>query len=178
MSYDPQDDEMTIYIAYVDSERYGLKGWTADKKLMKYFLKFHNCNKIKCKKYTDTIKNINEFINYNSIHEININRVRSKDMEGNAIYLYVPTTLDEIGNIVDNSFYFTSSNIQFGLIEYIYNKLKPKYQSALNILLLNEIIKHIGESHSNPNNILKNNSYKIERDMIASLYSIEPELFK
>lgn len=179
MSYNPEDDEMTIYIAYFGNDERNIIALTIDKQLMKYFLKFHNCDKIKYKKYTSSIKNINKIINENAIHEISIHRIRTKDSDGNGIDLYVPLTDGEINSIIDNSWFFQAGSILYGDIGSYYNKLKQKYQDALNILFLDEIIGYIEPLFNAVNqHSFQNRQYKIERDMLVSLYMIEPKLFE
>lgn len=178
MSYDPEDDETTLYIAYVDDEKYGLKGWTQNKQLMKYFLEFHNCDKIKHKKYTDTNKNIIEFANNNMAYEIEIHRIKSQDNDGKPIDLYVPMTSSEMSDIVDSCTYFNAHNINYNSIISAYKVLKRKYQEALNILLFMDVAKHVMDYRvfQNDHNS-QNKVYMIERDMLITLYRLEPELF-
>lgn len=176
MSYNPEDDEITIYTTYTDDNRYELIGWTKNKRLMKYFLKFHNCDKIKYEKCTGSFKEINEIINTHLIEEISIHPIRTKDLDGNGIDLYAPLTSIEYNDIYDETWFHRTGSVLYNEIGCYYKQLKQKYQDALNILFLDKVIALI-EPGLNLDDELCFRRCNIERDMLMSLYMVEPELF-
>lgn len=171
-------DTATFYfvINHLDGKKI-IQGWTDNKDLAKFYMDFHRCKTFELKAVTKSIEEINKLCEENWNDEIKLfniltrNRSKKKKHDDDTVMISIPGTESEFKYVREESVDFVSTNINYGLINDALPYLKPKYQKALQAILLTHIIKKV--VYNQPNKV----SDMIEIDQLVVLFSTFTESF-
>ena len=141
--YNPGD--IVTYYFIIRDDSYGkiIKGWTDQKLLAEFYMKFHNCKSFTLKKLTATIEEINDILRENHNDEISIVNilVRDQKRKGEMKSISIPATTVEMDFINDEDSTMFYGRIDYGYLNEIIPYFKDKYLKALSKLLLPSMIK-------------------------------------
>ena len=150
-----------------------VKAWTDKKALAKFYLEFHKCKNFKTIQVDSTMGNLSEILDGCIHDEIQIMNIRIKDPEKpyKEKILQIPMTQSELDVIVDQEKMWSSSMIDYGVLEKYYYKLKNKYKKIFDGIFLTDLIMNI--QHGEESKYLK----KIKQDQLALMYLLFEDSF-
>lgn len=140
-------DMVTYYFVYVQND--GSLGpticaWSDNKKLIDFYLTFHNCKSMRVKKMTDTIDAISMILEENCHDEICIaNFTIRGDTGRDTRMVYVPITENELNLVNEECNTFFASNVHYYILNMAYYYFKKKYRNALEKIFLKSVMHHV-----------------------------------
>jgi REP element-mobilizing transposase RayT len=142
--YEPDDIVTCYFIIKKNNNDKRIKAWSEKKSLINIYMKFHNCSNFEVKKITTSLKEIRYITEENLHDEIAITNIITRDRNKKhsvPIVIQIPATDIELRFVKEESDTFYASHIDYGSLNKVIPYLKYKYQKALDILLLNSIIR-------------------------------------
>ena len=138
MKYDSGDMVTYYFIINDDGRNSAIQGWTDDKKLAKFYLKFHNCKRFSMKSLTKTIEEISAILDENNNDEIKIINITVRDHKNHnrVKYLSVPMTNTEFMFVNEECKSLMASVVNYAFIESAIPYLKNSYKKDLKMILL------------------------------------------
>lgn len=171
-----EDDVMTCYfVVYDDDGTKYIRAWSDDKDLIQMYLDFHKCKKYRMKKITDTFREIVKVIEENFNDEVGMFNLSTRNKGGKKSEptktIVVPMTDTESMMVNEETNTYLASRINYGYINEVFSYLKPKYQKALKMIFLEDVMKKVVYEKSG--RFVSN----IELDELLVLYKSLPDQF-
>lgn len=146
-----QDDELreVYYLTHTVRPRGGksqetIKAWSWDKDLAKQYMRFHGSPNLDFKSYTGTIGEIAQLLEEFVRCEIKIASLKTRDPDDPNRYkrVYVPVTEEELDVVRSHTSCACSDLVhKFEQLQDLLYRVKDKFQDALRLMLLEEMIK-------------------------------------
>jgi len=120
-----------------------IRGYTDDKKLVQFYMEFHNCPKYKLKEATKTYREILKMRNDYPNDEISIHNLDTRDPEkpGKVKIVSLPLTTTEADHLKEVSSSHGTSLYNISLINDYLSLFKGKYQKALNLFGMHDLVR-------------------------------------
>lgn len=174
--YDP-DELVTFYFVIMSSDGiYGedrIQAWSDRKDLVKAYMQFHKCPHYRLKKITKPMHQMVEILDENNHDEINMYNITTRDPKHpkRTKRIVIPATVTEQLFINEEIANFMMTQIDYAFLANAVPYLKPKYQRALEQVLLMDIIRK-NVHGQNPVSL-----QKVEMDQLLVLVRSFPEHF-
>ncbi len=169
--YEPGDIITCYFVVYDDGEHKTIRGWTDNKEYAKIYMDFHHCKHYRIKKITDVSTAIYKIIEENINDEILLFNINTKGKNNKSVSMVIPMTNSEKTLVNEESNTLVASRVNYGYINEAMHYLTDKYQKALKMILLDEVIKSV--VYSKESKILD----RLEIDDLMVLFHSFPDQF-
>lgn len=163
-------DLVTFYFVIGTDDHKTIKAWTDSKKLVEYYLEFHNNPKFILREVTARIEDIRDITEDNYHNEITIANIYTKDGNEKKM-IVIPTTDIELTYISEETNSFFSSKIDYGALNEVLPYLKPRYYRALKTIFLESVIRFTVHNQMNEH------VHNIDLDQLKMLIKTFPNDF-
>ncbi len=173
MKYESGDIVTYYFIINDDGKNKLIQGWTDNKSLAKFYLKFHKCKRFSMKILTKTIEDISRLLEENNNDEIKIMNITVRDSKNrNRVkYISVPMTSTEFMFVNEECKSLMASVVNYAFIESAIPYLKNSYKKDLKMILLLDSIE--SNIHQKTSAIIK----EMEFDQMVALLQLFPDNF-
>ena len=142
-----QDDDLVTYYFVIndDGRNKMIQAWSDDKKMVKFYMEFHNCKRFYMKELTKTFDEITKILDENNNDEIKIFNLttRSKKHPHRVEYVPVPMTASEFSFIDSECKSYLSSMVNYSFISSALPYIKERYKHDLKMTMLIDIIDSV-----------------------------------